>query len=225
MTIRAIFFDAVGTLLHPDPPAGVAYATVGRRFGSRYAVEDVRRRFTESFARQEALDAAAGHVTSPRREVARWRAIVGEVLDDVPDVVGCFVVLWEHFARPKSWRLEPDAGTALAALDRAGYVLGLASNFDGRLHAVRAGFPELAVLRHVVVSAEVGHRKPSADFFRELVRRTGFAPGEILLVGDDPYNDVAGARDAGLVPLPFDPAGTGDALTRLADLPRRLGVV
>jgi len=225
VTIRAIFFDAVGTLLHPDPPAGVAYAAVGRRFGTRHAAEDIRRRFTESFARQEALDTAAGHVTSPAREAARWRAIVGEVLDDVPDAVGCFAALWDHFARPSSWRLEPDAGSALAALDRAGYVLGLASNFDGRLHAVRAGFPELAVLRHVVVSAEVGHRKPSPYFFRELVRRTGFAPGEILLVGDDPYNDVAGARDAGLVPLPFDPAGTGDALARLADLPRRLGVV
>ena len=28
-TIRAVFFDAVGTLLHPDPSAADAYAAAG----------------------------------------------------------------------------------------------------------------------------------------------------------------------------------------------------
>src|ERR1700693_3322915 len=32
--IRAVAFDAVGTLIHPDPPAGEVYAAVGPRFGS-----------------------------------------------------------------------------------------------------------------------------------------------------------------------------------------------
>ena len=37
---RAVFFDAVGTLLHPDPSAAEVYAGVGRRYGSRLSVSE-----------------------------------------------------------------------------------------------------------------------------------------------------------------------------------------
>ena len=40
--VRAVFFDAVGTMIHPDPPAATVYARVGRRFGSRLPAEAVR---------------------------------------------------------------------------------------------------------------------------------------------------------------------------------------
>jgi putative hydrolase of the HAD superfamily len=220
---RAIFFDAVGTLLHPAPPAAEVYASVGRDFGSSLSVDEIGKRFRTSFRRQEEEDALAGHATSEDREVRRWQTIVSEVLDDVSDHEGCFRRLFDHFAKPTSWTLEPDTGPVLATLAGEGYVLGLASNFDRRLHTVRAGFAELAPLRHVVVSSEVGHRKPSRLFFAELVRRTDLPPDEILLIGDDPYNDVAGAEVAGLQALRVDalPGGLG----RLPDLLSRSGGV
>jgi putative hydrolase of the HAD superfamily len=217
--VRAIFFDAVGTLLHPTPSAAEVYALVGRDFGSSLSSDVIVQRFKVAFRRQEDVDRAAGDITSEEREVLRWRTIVTEVLDDVQDAEGCFQRLYEHFAQPASWRLEPDTGHVLAALEAGGFVLGLASNFDHRLHTVRAGFPELASLRHLVVSAEVGYRKPSPRFFEELGRRTGLSPAEILLVGDDPYNDVAGAEAAGLRALRFD-VGT---LSSLPDLVRQPG--
>lgn len=228
VSVRAIFFDAVGTLLHPHPSAAAVYADIGQQFASRHPHQEITRRFGTSFRRQEEHDQSSGNRTSPQREVERWRAIVGEVLDDVADREGCFAALWEHFARPASWILEPDAGPVLGQLAQAGIVLGLASNFDARLHQVRAGFRELDVLNHVIVSAEVGHRKPSRGFFATLIERTGFSPEEILLVGDDLTNDVEGAGAAGLRALLFAPrtalAAKVDALRCLKDLPPRLGV-
>jgi putative hydrolase of the HAD superfamily len=196
--VRAVFFDAVGTLLHPEPPAGAAYAALGRRFGSRLADDEVRRRFAAAFRRQEDEDARHGHRTDEGREERRWRAIVAEVLDDVADAEGCFRALHDHFARPEAWRCDAQAAAVVAALRRRGLLVGMASNFDGRLRRVVAGLPELADVRHLVVSSEVGWKKPAPAFFAALCRQAGAAPDEVLLVGDDEENDYRGARRAGL---------------------------
>jgi putative hydrolase of the HAD superfamily len=74
----------------------------------------------------------------------------------------------------------------------------MASNYDARLRSVAAGLPELRPLRHLVISSEVGWRKPAPEFFAALCERTGLAPGAILFVGDDPANDYDGATAAGL---------------------------
>src|SRR5438132_815361 len=72
---RAVFFDAVGTLIHPDPPAPAVYAEAARRFGSRLDLPAVTTRFRAAFRRQEEIDHAGGLRTDEAREVARWRAI------------------------------------------------------------------------------------------------------------------------------------------------------
>ena len=47
--IRVIFFDAVGTLIHPDPPATDVYGAVGCRFGSRLDAAAIKERFRTAF--------------------------------------------------------------------------------------------------------------------------------------------------------------------------------
>src|SRR5438067_2160826 len=83
--IRAVAFDAVGTLIHPEPSAAEVYASIGRRFGSRLEVAEIRTRFRAAFAEQEVIDRASGWVTSEERERHRWQDIVARVLDDVRD--------------------------------------------------------------------------------------------------------------------------------------------
>lgn len=202
--IRAWFFDAVGTLIHPEPPAATVYAEVGRRHGSLLDAAVIAARFREAFCIEEEADRQAEWRTSERREVERWRRIVAGVLDDVRDRERCFEELWDHFARPEVWRCNPDAAAVLAGGD--GMVLGVASNFDSRLRTVLAGMPELRPLRHVIVSSEVGWRKPAGRFFEEVVRASGSRPQEVLLVGDDPENDYEGALAVGLAAVLYDPA-------------------
>jgi putative hydrolase of the HAD superfamily len=213
---RAVFFDAVGTLIHPEPTAADVYAHVGRRFGSRLAAPDIAARFARAFARHEEADRRDRLRTSEEREVRRWREIVAEVLDDVTDPARCFVELYQHFARPEAWRCEPEVAGVLDELARRGLALGLASNYDYRLRSVLAGRPELHAARHVVISSEVGWRKPAPEFFAAVCRVAGLPAGRILFVGDDRHNDYDGARAAGLRAVLLDPRG------RQGDVPHRL---
>jgi len=221
--VRAVFFDAVGTLLHPEPAAPVVYAAAAARHGSRLDAAVIGQRFRAAFRDEEETDRRNGWRTDEQREVRRWRQVVGRVLDDVHDPEGCFRELFQHFARPDAWRCDPDAAV-LRELAARGLVLGLASNYDERLRSVLAGKPELRHLEHVVISAEVGWRKPAAGFFAAVCAAAGMAPEQIVLVGDDLGNDYEGARAAGLRAVLFDPRGrhpdvTGPRVSRLAELP------
>jgi putative hydrolase of the HAD superfamily len=216
--VRAVFFDAVGTLLHPDPSPAYVYATVGRQFGCRYSEEEVGTRFRAAFRAEDEADRCAGWRTGEERELARWHRIVATVLDGLTGRAAeeCFRELWAHFARPEAWRCDPDAATVLVELARRGYVLGMASNFDGRLHRVAAGLPALAALACIVISSEVGWRKPAPEFFAALCASVELPPAQVLVVGDDPTNDGA-ARAAGLHVRLLAGAGP-DGLDRLRDL-------
>ncbi len=217
--IRAIFFDAVGTLIHPEPPAGLVYAEVGRRYGSRLTPAEVVRRFAAAFARQEALDLANVLRTSEERELRRWQQIVAEVLDDVSDPAACFADLYRHFGLPEAWRCEPEVAVVLETLQARGYRQGIASNYDHRLRPVVEGLAALRPLREVVISSEVGWRKPAPGFFAALMDRTGLAADGILLVGDDLVNDYEGARACGMPTILLDPRGKHlDVVGRIASL-------
>ncbi len=225
--IRVIFFDAVGTLIHPEPSAVAVYADVGRRFGSRHDVAAIEDRFRSAFARQEEYDRQHCYRTDHGREVRRWQTIVAEVLDDVPDTDACFQTLFDYFGRHGAWRCTSDAELVLRKLLGQGYRLGLASNFDKRLHAVHHQMPELWPLRHRVVSAEVGWRKPHPRFFQHLAEIASVTPDQILVVGDDFANDYKGATAAGLSAVHYDPQGTcsDGATVRIAALSELLALL
>jgi putative hydrolase of the HAD superfamily len=204
-TVRVIFFDAVGTLLHPEPAAPQVYAEVGGRHGSRLDPATIADRFRTAFQRQEDLDRATGWQTSEAREMERWRHIVGEVLADATDPEACFRELFTYFSRADSWRCDTDAGRVLRELAHRGYSLGIASNLDQRLRTIVAGIPDFAPIQFLAISSEIGWRKPAPQFFAALCRMTNLDPGQILLVGDDRMNDYEPARAAGMNALLFEP--------------------
>src|SRR5260370_14413937 len=190
--VRASFFDAVGTLIHPDPAAAEVYWKIGRCHGSQYDLDQIVRRFRTAFQKEEDADRASGLRTSEDRERRRWQHIVADVLDDVHDPDACFAELYQHFSKPSGWRLDPAAPAIVEELNRRGYVVGMASNYDRRLRSVVAGLP-LGRLRHLVISSEVGWRKPAPEFFAALCAAAALPPKQILHVGDNPDNDYQGA--------------------------------
>jgi putative hydrolase of the HAD superfamily len=222
---RAVFFDAVGTLLFPEPSAPTIYAEVARRAGLELTPSEVKSRFLAAYRAEEAADRLAGWVTSEAREETRWRRIVGDALRGVPDADACFRELYNHFSKSAAWRVNPHAEFLFAKLRDRELLLGLGSNYDARLWSVVAGFAELAPLRdRVVVSAAVGFRKPAQEFFREVVRVAGCEPRQVLFVGDDFENDYAGATAAGLAAVLLDPHGAHPQVKRaVGDLRQLLG--
>ena len=205
--IQAIVYDAVGTLMHVNPSVEAVYADVGRRFGSRLEAAEIRARFRGAFALQDRLDEAAGWRTSEERERERWRTIVGQVLDDVADADGCFDVLYAAFTKAEAWAFDLEWEAVSAHFQERGLRQALASNFDGRLHGILASMPAAERIEHVVVSSEVGWRKPAREFFAHLLATLRLPAEEILFVGDDLVNDYEAARAMGMRAMLLDPAG------------------
>jgi putative hydrolase of the HAD superfamily len=83
------------------------------------------------------------------------------------------------------------------------YRLGLLSNFT---HAPAAkNIIEHVGLNHsfhvVLISGDLGFRKPHPSVFRQLIDRLGVEKNQILYVGDDPEADITGASQAGIKPV------------------------
>jgi putative hydrolase of the HAD superfamily len=202
--LRCIAFDAVGTLVTPDPPAPEIYQSIAARYGGTLPVAEIRGRFKIVMSRRPGEER-----TSELAEREFWRAAVEQVVGPVTGFASCFEELYEHFAQPGSWRLDPEAPYVLRQLRERGIEIAVASNFDERLHRVMNGMPALADVPLRVISSEIGWRKPHPEFFAALLRTIKCGPGETLMVGDDAALDVAPARALGLQALLLAPGQSG----------------
>jgi FMN phosphatase YigB (HAD superfamily) len=93
----------------------------------------------------------------------------------------------------------------IARLKREGYRLVLGSNTND-LHAIHFRRQFAGTLGHfdrLVLSYEVGHIKPSADFFLACAEAAGAEPADCVFI-DDLAENVEGARAAGLVGLLYE---------------------
>ncbi len=205
--IRAVVFDAVGTVILPNPGAATVYAAAAARHAITFDVASLSQRIWERYAVEDQADRAGGWRTSEARERERWRNIVEAAIPGAG--ADLFEELFQHFSMPSAWFVMDGVAETLRELESRGFVLALASNYDRRLESVVAGLPALAPLRQrLVISSVVGFRKPALEFFRDGVLPTvGCEAGEVLFVGDDLENDIHGAWNAGMRAVLFDPKG------------------
>jgi putative hydrolase of the HAD superfamily len=231
MSVRALLFDAVGTLIHPDPPVAKAYAAASARFGVQISETEIASRFRAAFTEREDVDRRNGFRTGSIWERSRWLRIVNDVFCDAAPAetsARIFGELFLHFARPESWRVDPEAAACWQALAEKGLLIGIASNFDDRLTPIARRLPPLDRARHLFISAHIGYRKPAIEFYRAIERDLGLEPRELLSVGDDFENDYLGAKAAGWQSLlfsvgePRDDVPPGDIIASLIELPERL---
>ncbi len=221
-------FDAFGTLIYSEPDAASVYHEFGRRRGDRRPLETIHQ------ALRAALDEVLGPKvigrTSPTIEIERWKTVVRSIFGHLPDWPRLFDELWDYFSNPSHWRLFADVEETIGCLQQAGFELGIASNFDARLHSICQGLSALPALNWVFISAELGWRKPSAEFFHVIRDRLDYSPDQLWMVGDDWEFDVQPARDSGWhsihldrqqkEPVVHSPDGTIriGSLTQLPDL-------
>lgn len=217
--IRAIFFDAGGTLLHTAEPVGLTYARFAQFFGWRADAEKIEQGFRTAWDRRRKGGMSSDAVLG--RE--GWRKIVDSSLQSA-EMPGSFPLedyfheVYEHFARPDAWRAFPETEEVLLKLKKGGRKTGLLSNWDSRLRKVLQGFAWAEQLDPLVISEEVGSEKPNLEIFRLAEQKGGFDPAECALIGDDPLSDGQGAERAGwqwsLVSRPR--GGLGEALADLS---------
>jgi putative hydrolase of the HAD superfamily len=100
---------------------------------------------------------------------------------------------------PSELRPDPTIAGALDRLALAGLRLGLVSNGGPtqrrKLEHARLQLDRFAT---IVISSEVGLAKPDPRIFALALRQLGLAEREVIMVGDSPEHDIAGARAAGI---------------------------
>jgi putative hydrolase of the HAD superfamily len=199
--IRAVTFDAAGTLLAPREPVGETYASTAARFGIPADAAAVEARFRAAFRAAPPLAfPGAPPDDVPRLERAWWRAVVRAAFGpaaDHPRFDDCFDVVFAHYARADAWAVFPDVPDALAGLHARGLRLGVLSNFDGRLPGLLDALGIAPLVDAVLWSSAIGAAKPSRAAFETAAHRLGVPVSALCHVGDDPEADVAGARAAG----------------------------
>jgi putative hydrolase of the HAD superfamily len=104
-------------------------------------------------------------------------------------------------AIPRHIELFPDAVETLEAVG-ARYPLGLVSNGPGRLQRPKIERFDLErFFVTVVISGEVGVRKPDPAIFALALEGLGVRAEAAVYVGDNPHHDVVGACDSGLAAI------------------------
>ena len=225
--LRAVSFDAAGTLFHPVRPVGELYAMVAARHGIAADGARLHARFRRAFEAAPPLAFPDAPTIELRaRERAWWHAVVAEVFADVdaPDFDAYFDELFAFFGSGAAWRADPAAAPLLRDLRRRGVGILVVSNFDARVRGVLEALGLLPLVDAVTISSEAGAAKPDPAIFAHALDRAGLTPREVLHVGDTAREDLAAARAAG---LPVLLVGGDDLAAEAPDAPRvpRLGDV
>jgi len=206
-SLKAIFFDAVGTLFYLTKTVGDHYALVGSELGLTLDAHELDRAFYTASAKMPPRSA----INEPREDDDKgwWRQLVDLVLDQLApslsefDRDNFFEIAYEHFAEAGVWKLYPEVVDVLREL-QPHYQLAVISNFDGRLRLILEHLGISKFFEHVFVSSEIGADKPDPEIFRRALKFVNLKPDQVLYVGDDPNRDWKAAAAAGLSVFKLD---------------------
>lgn len=202
MAIKAVFFDAAGTLFKPARRVGESYAAIATKHGMQVTAADINERFRMCFDAAPRLAFPGAHGDNlAALERDWWKRLVAEVFkpwDGFADFDEYFDELFAYFADPAAWSLYPEVLDALAALKERGMILDVISNFDSRLVRILDGLGAAASFEHIFISSRVGYAKPDRQIFDAALQHHGLIPQHALHVGDSETNDLHGANNAGL---------------------------
>ncbi|MDE0583970.1 HAD family hydrolase [Planococcus sp. A6] len=102
-------------------------------------------------------------------------------------------------ARKRNPILYEDSLEVLDQL-KARFDLLLLTNGSPSLQQIKLDItPEIApYFDHIVISGAFGRGKPDASIFEHALSKFGYAPEDVLMVGDNPLTDILGAERAGI---------------------------
>lgn len=199
MTItKAVFLDALGTLVELEPP------WVGLRAALGDGIPDDR--LVPAVRAEMAYYKAHSHEGRDPGSLADLRARCAEVLSQELGTEVSVQTLVDSIR----FAPYPDAVPALEELRSRGLKLVCVSNWDSSLGEVLKRCGLAAHLDGAVSSAEAGAAKPDPAIFEAALSLAGCTREEAVHVGDTPEEDVDGAHAAGIRALLIDREGGGD---------------
>jgi FMN hydrolase / 5-amino-6-(5-phospho-D-ribitylamino)uracil phosphatase len=222
--LKAVLFDVDFTLARPGPELGPeGYLRIGRRHGVELEVS----RHDE--ARAMALESLQKHPDF-RHDEEIWIAFTERIVlgmgGDSATARQIAHEVEQAWERSENFDLYEDVEPVLEELRAHRLHIGLVSNGARDLR-------EFVRHHRLVIDVSVGSRyhgkvKPDPTIFRKALARLGIEPGEAVMVGDHPEDDIEGARAVGMRAVLIDredryPEVEG-RLPNLLALPAALGL-
>ena len=214
--IRAIFFDAVGTLFDVKGSVGEVYLSYAQKYGvpnTPEMVTTLNMRFKEVM---KDMPAPVFSVERPEKlkQIERlwWFDVVHAVFYRVgmfEHFDDFFEEVFEAFGHATHWELFPETLEVLAKLKERGFELGIITNFDTRYFQVARALGLDSFFDSVTISSLAGAAKPAEQIFSHALEQHMLNPEEVLHVGDHRIEDFEGAQWAGLHPVLIDRSGSG----------------
>lgn len=207
---RAVFLDALGTLLELEPPWVSLRAHVPDSVTDEELVAAVRKEM--AYYREHA------HEGSDPASLAQLRESCAELITRELGVPVSAATLVE------SVRFDPypDTEPALRELRSRGLSLIVVSNWDISLGPVLELCGVMEMLDGAISSAEAGSPKPDPAIFERALSMAGCSAAEALHVGDTREEDCEGAAAAGIRALLLDREGEGGDISSLRQIVEHL---
>lgn len=230
MNVRAVTFDCAETLLSYHWRPGPTVVACAEELG--YRLEPTA---AERFEAGMQARWADYRLINLARDLARadrfWLGIVedwamGEGLprESVPSIQARAEAM--VYGHPSvAFSLFDDVRPCLAALADCGVRMGVVSNWDTNLSRALALFGLDSSFEFMLASMEEGFEKPDSRLFELALDRLGLPPDQVLHVGDNPVDDLAGALGVGMGALLVDrsgQSGSPDSIGSLTELPARI---
>ncbi len=222
--LRAVLFDVDFTLCRPGPELSAdRYA----RIAARHGVELDTSRYDE--ARAAAVLNLKRHPELLHDETI-WHRFTEEIflgMGGPPEIADeCATEIEEAWTVSENFELYEDAVPVLSELRLYDLKLGLVSNGIRDLHAFVAH--HRLDVDAIVDSRSHGRVKPHPTIFQAALAALEVDPGDAVMVGDSPEDDIEGARSLGMRALLVDRDDrhpkAEDRLTDLLGLPAALGL-
>ena len=200
---KGVFFDLYGTLLiYEDMKSAWSgwiktFHAGFRRFGLSLPEETFAQQCDGFFSTQEPPEDNDGLTVFERRLHHLTRLLGLTIPDrDLGAIADGADGAWQQHLR-----LDPASRPTLGTL-RSEKTLALISNFEHprHVHGVLADYRLSEFFETIVVSGEVGVKKPDPEIFQLALDKTRLSPSEVLYIGDT-VEDVEGAEAAGITPI------------------------
>ena len=203
--IQAIGFDLFNTLITLEPPtlheANARLARSLSESGFQLEEEDFRKAHRQAALEHLEESRKDGRETHNRFWISA--ALNGQGYRVSPEDSRIARAVDSYFsAFLENCRLIPGTAEMLQTLQKE-YRLGLLTNFTHG-PAARNIIDHLGITSAfgvILISGELGYRKPHPSVFLNLIECFGVEAERILYVGDDPEPDIQGAKAVGLQPV------------------------
>jgi putative hydrolase of the HAD superfamily len=212
--IKAVFFDAGETLLHPQPSWSDICVEVLTERGHSVTIDAMRAAWAHS-GRLFVESSNEGRTFSLSREESRafWTKLYADLLEFLGiDDAGVPDKLYKTFSTPERYGLFLDVLPTLKQLDARGLRLGVISNFESWLSELLDHLGVSHRFETVAISGDLGWEKPDRRNLHWPMGELGVDAADCLHFGDSPDFDAGPAHELGMTGVLLDRHGRWNEL-------------